>query len=289
MSVSKQVSLHGKRAFVTKDDQVGARGGFVAGGEGKPGIVLPGSPDTVAYFDDFLEDHTLFGDTGTNSRVSNFWLDTGSAVSAHVAGTGGVHRITPTLVDVDDCHVLVGRSLDWKPNQGPGAYSGRLRVGARIKKADWGQLAGVRTGYAGVFVGFTDNAAMEMPVHDTGGAAGTVTATATNAFGIMHNSNGDTGWVGVGVDGGTVQTALLGATEATANKYVTLEMELHRSSDDTGGTVSFYIDGFPKGQIDNPCNISTALTPVIAMYDTGGASVLDIDWINVSAPRDTGM
>ena len=284
MSVTKQVSLHGKRAYVTKDDQVVGRGGIVAGGEGKPAIVFPG-PDTVAIFDDFFTDHNIIGDTG----LGQFWLDTGSATAAHVAGTNGVHRITPTLVDVDDCHVLIGKNLDWKPNQGPGAYSGRLRMGARIKKADWGQLAGVRTGYAGVFVGFTDVASMEMPVHDTGGAAGTVTATASNAFGIIHNSNGDTGWVGVGVDGDSLQTTLLGAAEATVNTYYTLEMELHRGLSDTGGTVTFYIDGVPKGQIDNPCNTSTALTPVIAMYDTGGASVLDIDWVNISAPRDTGL
>jgi hypothetical protein len=162
-------------------------------------------------------------------------------------------------------------------------------MGARIKKADWGQASGVKTGYAGLFVGFTDNAAMEMPVHDTGGAAGGITATASNAVGFMHNSNGDTGWVGVGVDGGVVQSALLGEAEATNNKYVTVEVEVHRGLSDTGGTATFYIDGIPQGQINNPCNSSTALTPVIAMYDTGGASVLDVDWVNVSAPRDTGM
>jgi hypothetical protein len=285
MSETKLKSIHGKSVYLSDKDRLAAKQGFVAGGDGAPAIVIPGNPNYVAHFEDFHTDQKLIGDTGAGS----FWLDTGSAASAHVAGTNGVQRITPTLVDVDDAHSISGRHLAWKPNQGAGAYSGDLRIGARIKKADWGQLAGVRTGYAGIFVGFTDVAGAEMPVHDTGGAAGTITATASNAFGIIHNSNGDTGFVGVGVDGDSLQSTLLGASEQTANTYVTLEAVMHRGQGDTGGTVSFFVDGVAKGYIDNPCNTSTALTPIIAMYDTGGASVVDIDWVAVSALRDTGL
>jgi len=51
MTVTKQVSLHGKRAFLTKEDILVARNAVAAGGDDKPTIVLPGSPDTVAVFD----------------------------------------------------------------------------------------------------------------------------------------------------------------------------------------------------------------------------------------------
>ena len=279
MSVTKQVSLHGTRAYLTKDDQLVGRNGVGAGGAGKPFIQVPGSPDTVAFFDDFLVDHTIQGDTG---GFATFWLDTGSAASAHVAGPNGVHRITPTAVDVDDPHVIVGRQLDWKPNQGPGDNSGRLRMSARVKKSTY------TGGYQGIFVGFTDVAAAEMPFHDTGGAAGTADkATASNGFGVMWNASGaEAGWVGVAVDGDSYQEDVLTTTAPTDDTWVVIESEVSRGAADTGGTASFWIDGVSVGSIDNPCNVSTALTPIIAVYDTGGAATVDVDWVAVSAPRD---
>lgn len=288
MSVTKQVSLHGKRAYITKDDQIAASNGFVAGGDGKPAIVLPGSPDTTAIFDDFYAGvgADLTGDTGT---AGQYFItrkgDTGTT-GLLTAGTNGVFRFTASQTTATPSVAgttfgIVGPSLSWKPNQGPGAYSGRLRIGARIKKSIY------TGGEHGVFVGFTDTTSAEFPVYDTGGSADG--AAATNAFGIGWNLSGDTGWVGLAVDGDVLQQVQLTTVAPTANTYVTLEAELHRGQGDTGGTVTFYVDGVAKGRIDNPCNTSTALTPCVYGYDTGGASLLDIDWINVSGPRDTGL
>ena len=288
MSVTKQVSLHGKRAYLTPDDQIVAKNGFAAGGDGKPAIVLPGSPDTTAIFDDFYAGvgADLTGDTGT---AGQYFItrkgDTGTT-GLITAGANGVFRFTPTQTATTPgvagtTFGFVGPQLSWKPNQGPGAFSGRLRFGARIKKSVY------TGGEHGVFVGFTDTTAAEMPVYDTGGSADG--AAATNAFGIGWNLATDTGWVGFAVDGDTLQQVQLTTVAPTANTYVTLEAELHRSNSDTGGTVTFYVDGVAKGTISDPCNVTTALTPCVYGYDTGGASVLDIDWFNVSAPRDTGL
>src|SRR3990167_8309619 len=96
MTMTKQVSLHGKRACLTKDDILVGRGGIAAGGDDKPTIVLPGAPDTVAVFEDFLTDMsgTAALDTGA---AGQFFLarctDTG-VKGALVAGTNGVFRIT---------------------------------------------------------------------------------------------------------------------------------------------------------------------------------------------------
>jgi hypothetical protein len=279
MTVGKQKSIHGLKAFVAdKNDILVGRGGVAAGGNDKPTVVIPGSPTMTAVFEDF---HGYVQDTGTG-----YFIDTGSAAGAPQGLTNGVLRITTTAVDVDDPHVVRGRTLGWKVNQGPGGQSGSLRYAARIKKSSY------TLGYQGIFCGFTDATATEMPFHDTGGAAGTADkATATDGFGIMWNASGansGAGWVGVAVDGDAYQDTGLTNAVPTANRWYTLEMEAHRGLGDTGGTVTFYIDGAVVGSIDNPCNTSTALVPVVAVYDTGGAGTIDIDYIAVSAPRDTG-
>lgn len=287
MSVTKQVSLHGKRAYITPDDQLVGRNGFVAGGDGKPAIVFP-SPDTVAIFDDFFTSigADLVGDTGiAGQHFITRKGDTGTT-GLITAGANGLFRFTPSQTATTPgvagtTYGFVGPQLSWKANQGPGAYSGRLRFGARIKKSVF------TGGEHGVFVGFTDTTAAEMPVYDTGGSADG--AAATNAVGIGWNLGADTGWVGRAVDGDVLQSVQLTTVVPTANTYVTLEVEVSRGVNDTGGTATFYIDGIPRGKIDNPLNMTTALTPCVYGYDTGGASLLDVDWVNVSAPRDTGL
>jgi hypothetical protein len=272
---------------ISKDDQVVAKNGVVSGGDGAPAIVS-GSPETVAVFDDFLGDMGM-GTGGLDTGAAGKYFlskkgDTGTK-GVLVGATNGVFRITPTTTATTATPAgtvtsVIGPQLAWKINQGKGANAGRLRLSCRVKKSVYSG------GEHGLFVGFTDVVSAEMPFHDTGGTADK--ATATNAFGIGWNVSGDTGWVGYAVDGDTVQETVLEATAPTNNVWVNLEMEAHRGDSDTGGTVSFWIDGVPKGSINNPCNVTTALTPVIAAYDTGGAANVDIDWINVSAPRDTG-
>ena len=296
MSISILKGLHRRVLGISHRDQIVAREGFVSGGEGLPAVVMPGNPQYTAIWEDF---HFSPGaglgtnDTGIVSAVNDTGLaglnfirrgDTGAAVI--VASTNGVFRFTTGNVNTDtvagSVASFVQPTLNWKFNQGKGAGAGALRFGVRLKKSVFTRLAG----HHGLFVGFTDSTAAEMPFHDTGGTADV--ATASNGFGIGWNSEGDTGFVAFAVDGNTVQQKVLPNTAPTSNKYVTLEMEAHRSPTDTGGTVTFYVDGIAKGTISKPCNVSTALTPVVALYDTGGAANMDVDWVAVSALRDTG-
>lgn len=283
MTVNKQVSLHGKRAFITKDDQVAARNGFVAGGDDKPSIVFP-SPDTVAQFDDFLGDvvadqwNVVEGDTGAGSA------------SAIQAGTNGIFRLYSTAGVATPAsgegQAINSGALNWKANQGPGSASGRLRFAARLKL----ESVNRSSKRIHVFAGFTDNTSYEFPAYDTG--AGVISAAA-DYCGFLFSPGGDTGWSGVagkstaGDSGDQVDHL---TNSITANKYDTLEVELARGTSDTGGSATFFVNGVPKGRINSPVASNVALTPVIAAFqqDTGGEYV-DIDWMNVSAPRDTGI
>jgi len=304
MSISMLKGIHRRVLGLSKDDQVIGKNGFVAGGGGGPVIVFP-SPDTVALFEDFLTDASGFGmsDTGLHTMTINdtgvagqfFYSKTGDTgiKGGLQAGTNGVYRITSSLTVATATPAaasrgLVGKRLAWKANQGPGNESGRLRFGARIKA---NQYPTATSGdWAGMFFGFTDSGGHETPVYDTGrsGDSGASAVTvASNLVGFLWGTGGDTGWRGVSAkstagDSGDQQVTLTTAAP-TANKWVTLEVEV------TGGVAKFYVDGIPKGSISAPVSSSAALTPCVYFHDTGGATNLDIDWINVSAPRDTGL
>lgn len=271
-----------------------------------PNSKLPGSREYAAIWEDFLASKTGIGiaDTGNPTDTGSAGLyfitrkgDTGTT-GLLADSTNGVFKLTPTqtaatpTVAGTTCG-FVSPKLAWKPNQGPG-LSGDLHIAVRLKKTVY------TGGEHGLFVGFTDTVNREMPVFDTGGTADR--ALATNAVGIGWNVSGDTGWVGFAVDGDTLQQVLLAMeplnvpgsatgtprAEPTANEYVELEVHVHRGQSDTGGAVTFYVDGLAVGQIDNPLNMTTLLTPCVYLYDTGGASPLSTDWVNVWAPRDTG-
>jgi hypothetical protein len=301
MSKDMLKGIHRRHLGVTHDEEVIAPKGYVAGGDGKPAIRYP-SPEYVAIFEDFqFSPGAGLGagsDTGT-TPIAIGVNDTGLAglnfitrkgdvaiAGAIVAGANGVFRFTHANVSTDtvagSSAGFVQPTLNWKVNQGRGAGAGSLRFGVRLKRSIY------TGGEHGLFVGFTDTTAHEFPVYDTGGTADK--ANASNAFGIGWNVSGaNTGWVGFAVDGNVVQELSLDPTTPTANKYVTLEMEAHRSVTDTGGRVDYWIDGVKKGTIANPCNVSTALTPCCYSYDTGAAASMDYDWVAVSAPRDTGL
>ncbi len=291
MTGTKQVSIHGRRVFLTDDNMLVAKRAHATGGTDDPLVVMPGSPHVVALWEDFFTD-TQLGDTG------GVILDTGEAgpyflkkvggtgcTTGLAAATNGVYRMTMgtagTTTPAGGAKII-GKQLAWKVNQGKGAGVGSLRMGVRLKKGTY------TDGMQGLFIGFTDVIDSEAPFSDTGDNTTPDKAAASNGFGFLWGSDGDTGWVGIAADGDAVQETLLTSVAPTDNKYVVLEMEAHRGLSDTGGTVSFYIDGISKGSIDNPCKVSTPLAPCVYVFDTGGASNLDIDWINVSAPRDTG-
>lgn len=308
-----QKGLHRRALGLGYDNELIARDGYVAGGEGKPVIVFP-SPDTVALFDDFLTDLSGFGvnDTGgvpitldTGAAGLHFYArctDTGVKGSL-VAGTNGVFRITSsatiaTRTPVACSKSVLGKQLMWKANQGANT-AGRLRLTTRIKPSIVPHKTTLSGDRVGIFVGFTDTISHEVPFHDTGrtgdsGASGV--STADDFVGFTWSFDGDTGWRGVsgtsgsgGANDSGDQQVLLTTAIPTANKWTVLEVELRRNLGDTGGTAIFYIDGVQKGSIASPINPTIGLTPIVQYYDTGGLGTFDIDYINVSAPRDTGV
>lgn len=291
MSVGKYRNIAGKQAWVSKDGQLAGQNGFVAGGDESPAIVYP-SPDTVSLFDDFhVQRGTIDGDTG----VAGLYFDrragdTGGTGTVVSGATNGVYRITMSAtLDGNSSAAtpngtatgITQRGLNWKANQGKDV-DGRLRFGCRLKASTFTM--------GSLFMGFTDTvAAGEFPIYDTGATAG-ILSNASDAVGFLFGERGDTGWVGVSVRADTDQHVILDPVTPTNNKYRTFELEVRRSEGDTGGNVIFYIDGLPKGQIVSPVTSTAALTPCVFVCDVNdtGAAVVDIDWVNVSAPRDTG-
>lgn len=293
MTVIRQKSIHGRKLYITPDDQVVAKNSYVTGGDGKPSIVLPGSPDTTVIFDDFHGDllsdewNIIDGDTG------------GTASSVVVAGTNGILRLDLGSSPYADTGKGQGinSALSWKGNQGSGPTDTKngLRFGARLKMSGYNDT-GRRLN---VFAGFTDQVTgVESPIHDSGSG---IETNASNAVGFFYGSGADTGWSAMAVNGNadlavvsldTTRQALRGGAGSTnnSNVYDTLEFVVHHGSGDTGGTATFYVNGISKGSISAPIAMNIALTPVIYAWaqDTGGGQVVDIDWINISAPRDTG-
>lgn len=275
MTGSQQASLHGRRAFVTPEDYLVGRGGVAAGGNDKPLIVLPGSPDTVALFDDFLGDlvaseWVIGGDTGQNAQ---------SVVGTSVSGnTNGVYNMTSSA-SVTQTPVVGSQSINtpphWKANQG------RLRFGVRLRTA---VLAGNT-----VFAGFTDTGGNEIGAYDTGGG---ILTPADNYVGFIWSGEGGAtqqAYRCVAGKAGTDQVATPAgsAITPTANVYDVLEVELPGND---GETANFYINGKPYAQIAS--DAVTPTTPLAAgvwrANTDGAADAIGIDWINASAGRDTG-
>lgn len=286
MSVSMLKGVHRRALGISKDDQVMAPSGFVAGGDGKPAIVGP-APDTVAYFEDFLGD-TVAGE------LNYFEGDTGASGTL-LAGTNGIFRIllsaSGAMTPAGGAGLNMG-ALNWKANQGYGRGAGRLRMGARVRLPKV-VSHGVDTGIGSVFVGFTDTTAAEFPIYDTGAAAGPI-SPAADAVGFLWGARADTGWTAVSAkstagDSGD-QQALTGVVPVQG-KWTTLEVEISRGISDTGGQAVFYIDGVPRARINSPVKSDVALTPVIAicgLQANANTNLVDIDYIAVSAPRDSG-
>ena len=276
--MSKQMlkGVHRRSLGIGYNEQVMARGGFEAGGEGKPTIVFP-SADTVAIFDDFLGD--LVGDEWiAGSSDTGQATNTGVLATSAVSATNGIYRMTSsassTQTPAGGAQSINGPP-NWKANQG------RLRFGARVKIADLAKN--------NVFVGLTDTGGAEMAVYDTGGG---IITPAADYVGFLKGGGaaaaGDSlTWRAVAGKAGTDQSATTGVTP-TANVYDTLEIELPGSD---GGVARFFINGKSVAGFN-----TAAVTPTVAM--AGGvwranteaaADAVDVDWINISAARDTGL
>lgn len=276
MSKSMLKGIHRQAVGIGFNDQLMAPGGLEAGGVGKPTIVFPG-PDTVAIFDDFLGD--LVGDEWiAGSSDTGQATGTGVLASSAVSATNGIYRMTSSASSVQTPAggaQSINGAPNWKANQG------RVRFGARVKIADLAKN--------NVFVGLTDTGGAELAVYDTGG--GVITPAADYVGFLKGGGAAAAGnsltWRAVAGKAGTDQIALTGVTP-TANVYDTLEVELPGVD---GGVAKFFINGKAVASID-----SAAITPTVAL--AGGvwranteaaADAVDVDWMNISAARDTGL
>lgn len=279
------VSKHGKSLGLDRDGKLIAAKGLVSGGQDESGVVMP-SNNTVALFDDFLGDliadewAVVKGDTGA---VSTMVLTT---------ATNGVLRLsmepTPLNVSGENLALTGGLFLNWKANQGPAGEYGSLRLSARVKFESVSRTAQRQH----VFVGFSDTGGAEMPAYDTGGG---VISNAADLVGFLFSPGGDTGWSLVGVkstagDSGDLLTVPNPVASPSANVYENLEVEVRRGAGQTGGRASFFRNGKLIGAINSPVAPTVALTPWLGFWvqDTG-ARYMDIDYVHISAPRDTGF
>lgn len=278
MSFTKQVSLHGRRAYISDSDKLVSKSAFATGGEAAQGrqggsIVLPGGVDVVAYFNDFL------GDTGYLAGFTRMQGDTDSgatSTAAKVAGSNGVFRLSHQGTPLRAPSMAIGISQvlkQWKPN------AGNLHMQARVKIPS---LASVNA-----FIGFTDSGGSEMPAYDTGGG---IITEAADAVGFAYsNLGGVTNWRvisarSVAADSG--DQSLDTAKAPTANTYDVLGLQF---SADSGEYVDAYVNGAKVGRISQPTNAATALNFGVWVFgsDTGTIQV-DVDYVNISANRDTG-
>lgn len=278
MTMSMLKGIHRRVLGLSNDGQVMARNGVVAGGDDKPVIVFP-APDTVAIFDDFLGDVVAAEWIAGSSDTGQTAPATGVVANSATGATNGVYRLTSSATSTQT-PAGGAQSLNsppnWKANQG------RLRFGVRLKTA---VLAG-----NSVFAGFTDTGGTEIAAYDTGA-------------GILTPADNYVGFIWSGEGGATQQAYRCVAGKATvdqvatppgaavtpvANVYDVLEIELPGAD---GGTANFFVNGKPYAQIaSNAVTPTTALAAGVWRANTDGAAdAVDIDWINVSAARDTGL
>ncbi len=288
MSMSMLKGIHRRMLGIGVRDEVIARSGFVSGGEDRPAIVLPGNPDTVAYFDDFLGD-----------LVADEWAvvksDTGISGGAIANITNGVLRLsgseTQPVTSEGAIALTQGLFKQWKADQG-GRKNGRLRLSARVKHSV--VSAAAEAGRVHMFVGFSDSGGAEFPAYDTGGG---IITPASDAIGFIYSPTGAATdrWTMVAAkstagDSGDQQASPSSAVAPVSNVYDTLEVEVRNGIGDTGGSGHFWLNGKKVGSINSPVGSGIALTPWIGAWvqDTGLATQLDIDYVAISSPRDTG-
>ena len=283
MSLSILKGLHRRALGISRFDQIIGRSGFVAGGEDRPAVGLPG-PDTVYLFDDFLGDLLdaswayVTGDTGA---VSTGALSTGS---------GGIFRLQseaiPLNVPGENFALTQGLFKNWKGNMGPGGKENYLRMVARVKAESYGTTAKRQH----IFVGFGDSGGAEFPAYDTGGG---IISAASDLVGFAYSPAGSTltagKWSLVATATDVDQSASSGVTP-TNNVYDELEIEITSGPSNAGGIANFYINGKSVGRITSPVAMTVAMTPWIGHWiqDTG-ARYLDVDYVSLSASRDTGL
>jgi hypothetical protein len=287
MSMSMLKGIHRRFLGITRDDQVIARSGFVAGGEDRPAIVLPGAPDTVAIFDDFLGD--LVADEWAFAKA-----DTGLTGLVIANITNGVVRLTGSeTVAANNPETAGGLTgglfKQWKADMG-GRKGGRLRLSARVKAPI---TAVAEAGRHHLFVGFSDSGGGEMPAFDTG--AGIISQAADVVGFVYGPTSANNTWQCIAAkstagDSGDQLVLPSPVITPVSNVYDVLEVEIRNGISDTGGAAHFWINGKKVATINSPVASGTALSPWIGGFvqDTGFALAIDVDYVAISAARDTG-
>ena len=289
MSITKRKSLHGPMAFVSDREQIVGRGGLASGGLGIPGIAHVGAM-TTGFIDDFRG--LPIGDTGAFVTGTSIWqqhnVDTGQVPNGLAASapavTNGVFRFT---MSASATQTAAGTSRTLTHQLAYKANQGRLRIAARLNLS---VLAGSQ-----VFVGFTDNAAGEFPAYDTGGGVISQAADCVGWLFGQENQGTAAVWQGVAVkstpnDSGDL--LLTTTARPTVGVYDVLEIVMDSNpnpANSYGIVANFFLNGRSMGQIQAPVLETTAMTPVVAVCTTDAqALVVDLDWVAVSAQRDTG-
>lgn len=289
MTRSVLKGVHRRALGIGVDNEVMSQKGFFAGGDGEPGFLLP-SHAYVSAFDDFV------GDTGAPSLFTFVENDTGGGAFSGVttSATNGVFRITAVggdggrALQSDNNAAITGHLIkQWKVNSG-GRRNSMLRMSTRLKISSVSRTAP----RLNVFVGLSDSGGAEVPIVDSGNG---FDSKAADAVGFLFSPFADTGWTliatkSVAGDSGDQSVVAGSSYGPTANVYTTLEMEYRTGISDTGGLMRFWIDGKAVGSINSPVAASTGLVPWIGIFnrdtDTG---IVDIDYVAISAARDTGM
>ena len=213
----------------------------------------------IELFEDFVVDNGS-GSSGLTETASTASMD---VLSKH----GGWMRLTTTT--------------------GDGGYA--ILTGERVFEVDEGHplILEVRlqcnlVANAALFVGFTD------ATGDTGAAImdedGTLTATATDAFGFMLEGEQDTTWQAVAVDSDALETqvALTEGADAANSTIQTLRLEANPND---SGTVKYFIDGKLVSTQTGWFDSSIVYCPVVGTDERATATLTDVDYIYAMAPR----
>ena len=317
MSRTMLKGLLRKALGVSVNDDIIAPSGFSTGGDGRPTITVP-SWNRMSFFDDF--EGIYFGDTGSGGPYYYVHgADSGADGSIQLlsGGTSAVRLTAPANFVVsngggapDMAGLVLGRHF--------ATTQGQVRFAARVRNVDTGTTAnGVS-----MFCGFTDDTGTtevafyvdtgEDNSADTGSLLadrGEIAAKAANGVGWLFDTAVDTGsglleprWCGVAVNASSVKEPVIASRGLVPNNWDTVEVVLdndvaHFWLYDKNGV------GSKVGTILSPVAKTVKLSPVISITghhisdtgagDTGTTVVartnrMDVDFLHVSANRDTG-
>lgn len=165
--------------------------------------------------------------------------------------------------------MFTGANLGWKANQGGLAMEVRLKVDDIVETY--------------IFVGFTDAIASTKndPISFTDGSDTTISA-ASNACGIVFTGDSTTQEFHVGGVKADQDTAANFTGSAPVNNiYITLRVEISAT-----GVLTGYINGVAATAVADAITITTAITPCIAIGNTGSAqTIATVDYIMVQQNR----